>query len=37
MYERLLDKTNEPTIDEVRQYLGEDSFNRLLLLEEYLK
>ena len=37
MYERLLDKTNEPTFDEVRQYLGEDGFKHLLLLEEYLK
>ena len=37
MYERLLDKNNEPTLEQVREYLGEESIKRLLALEDYLQ
>ena len=37
MYERLLDKHNEPTIEQVEKYLGQESYNRLLSLEEHLQ
>lgn len=37
MYERLLDKNNQPTPEQVREYLGERSFRRLSSLEEYLR
>lgn len=37
MYERLLDKNNEPTPQQVKEHLGEGSTKRLLLLEEYLQ
>ena len=37
MYERLLDKNNEPTLEHVKEYLGEDSIKRLLSLESYLQ
>ena len=37
MYERLLDKSNEPTFEQVKEYLGEDSMKRLLSLEGYLQ
>jgi len=36
MYERLTDKTNQPTAEEVEKYLG-DSYPRLLKLEEFLR
>ena len=37
MHERLLDKNNEPTLEQVREYLGEESVKRLLSLENYLQ
>lgn len=37
MYERLLDKNSEPTIEQIQAYMGNDSYQRLLALEEYLK
>ena len=37
MHERLLDKNNEPTLEQVREYLGEESVKRLLSLEDYLQ
>ena len=36
MYKRLLDKNNEPTLDEVKAYTGSKCYERLLALEEYL-
>ena len=36
MYERLNDKQNEPTPEQVNAYLGGESADRLLALEEYL-
>jgi hypothetical protein len=37
MYERLLDKNNEPTIEQVEDYLGSESYNRLLSMEDHLQ
>ena len=37
MYERLLDKNSEPTPEQIREYLGGESNNRLTELEEYLQ
>ncbi len=37
MYERLLDKDNEPSIEQIKEYLGDDSYKRLLRLENYLQ
>ena len=37
MYERMLDKNNEPTLKQIREYLGGESFERLLSLEKYLQ
>lgn len=37
MYERLLDKSNEPAHGQVKEHLGEDSMKRLLSLEDYLQ
>lgn len=37
MYERLLDKKNQPTPEHVKEYIGDKSFKHLLLLEEYLQ
>lgn len=37
MYERLLDKKNEPTDEQVKAYLGNKSYLHLLSLEKYLK
>lgn len=37
MYERMLDKNNQPTLEQVKEYLGDKSFKRLLSLEEYLQ
>ncbi len=37
MYERLLDKDNKPTIEQVEKYLGSGSCKRLLSLEEHLQ
>jgi hypothetical protein len=37
MYERLLDKNNKPTPEQIKEYLGENSVNRLLELEDYLQ
>jgi len=37
MYERLLDKNNQPTIEQIKAYLDSQSFERLLKLEEYLQ
>lgn len=37
MYERLLDKNNEPTIEQIKEHLGNESYKRLLSLEEYLQ
>lgn len=36
MYERLLDKNDKPAPEQVKEYLGGESFRRLLSLEEYL-
>ena len=36
MYERLLDKNNKPTIEQIAEYLGAESYRRLLCFEEYL-
>ena len=35
MYERLLDKNNEPTPKQVKEYLGENSFRHLLISENF--
>ena len=37
MYERLLDKNNEPNSDEVKAYTGSKCYERLLALEEHLE
>ena len=37
MNERLLDKNNKPTLEQVKEYLGSEGYERLLSLEEYLK
>lgn len=37
MYERMLDKNKIPTTDEIKKYIGESSYKRLLLLESYLE
>ena len=37
MYERLLDKSNEPTAEQVKEYLGSESYERLSEFEEYLQ
>ena len=37
MYERLLDKDNEPTMEQVEEYLGSESYKRLLSLEKHLQ
>jgi hypothetical protein len=37
MYERLLDKNNKPSPEQVIEHLGEGSFKRLLSLEGFLK
>ena len=37
MYERLLDKMREPTLERVKEHLGSKSFERLSALEEYLQ
>ena len=37
MYERLLDKYNKPTAEQVKEYLGSEGYERLLSLEGYLK
>ena len=37
MYERLLDKGNEPTAEQIMEYLDNESYARLLSLEEYLR
>ena len=37
MYERMLDKFNEPTAEQVKDYLGSESYKRLVALEDYLK
>jgi len=37
MHERLRDKNNAPTPEQVRAYLGDESFERLLSLERYLQ
>jgi len=37
MYERLLDKTNPPTIDHIKAYIGEQSYGILMQFECFLK
>lgn len=37
MYERLLDKNNEPTLEQIKKHLNSESYERLLAFEEYLK
>jgi hypothetical protein len=37
MYERLLDKNNEPTPEQVKEYLGSESFEHLVSLENHLQ
>ncbi len=37
MYERLLDKSTEPTTAQIEEYLGRESYKRLLALEEQLQ
>ena len=37
MYERMLDKKNKPTEEQVKEHLGAESFERLLSLESYLQ
>lgn len=37
MYERLLDKKNEPAPEQIKEYLGSESYERLLSLEEHLQ
>ena len=37
MYERMLDKGNEPTAEQIMEYLDNESYARLLSLEEYLR
>ena len=37
MYERLLDKNNEPTLEEVKAYTGSECYKRLMALDEYLQ
>ncbi len=36
MYERMLDKSNEPTTEQIREYIGEPSYRLLIKLEDYL-
>lgn len=37
MFERLLDKDNEPAIEQVEEYLGSEGYKRLLRLEKLLQ
>jgi len=37
MYERLLDKNNEPALKQVKAHMGSKSYKRLLVFEEYLQ
>lgn len=37
MYERLLDKSDEPDICRIEEHLGNESYSRLLLMEEQLQ
>lgn len=37
MYERLLDKSSEPSAHQVEGYLGDESYKRLLMLQEHLQ
>ena len=37
MYERLLDRNSEPAAEQVKEYLGRESYKRLSALEEYLQ
>lgn len=37
MYERLLDKSAPPSDEFIRQYLGEESYENLLLFEKFLR
>lgn len=36
MFERMLDKSKEPSVDEIRDYIGEESYERLCRLETIL-
>ena len=37
MYERLADRSNKPTVEQIKEYLDNESYERLLSLEEYLR
>ena len=37
MYERLLDKSHEPALEQIKEYLGNESHERLTQLEKYLQ
>jgi hypothetical protein len=37
MYERMLDKGSEPVLDQIKEHMGSESFERLSLLEGYLQ
>lgn len=37
MYERLLDKNNEPSLEYIKKYVGSESYERLLKFEDYLR
>lgn len=37
MYERLLDKDSEPTPEQIRAYIGNESYECLLAFEEYMR
>ena len=36
MFERMLDKSKEPSVAEIREYIGEDGYERLGRLESIL-
>lgn len=37
MYERMLEKSREPGAEDIREYLGEESYTRLLRMKEALE
>ena len=37
MYERLLDKSHEPALEQIKEYLGNESHERFTQLEKYLQ
>lgn len=37
MYERMLDKSSQPNVEQVKEYIGKPSYDLLIKLENYLK